>query len=67
MCLLGITLIEIPYWWDRKYESLVASIYSQRPDLFNNPIKSQPIPLTEPNKKHKQKSEAESNIYNSQH
>lgn len=39
----GITLIEIPYWWDMKEESLVAYIRQQRPDLLtefistNNP------------------------------
>ena len=30
----GITFIEIPYWWDRSYGSLYATIYNQRPDLL---------------------------------
>jgi hypothetical protein len=29
----GITLIEIPYWWDMKISSLVATIRKERPDL----------------------------------
>jgi hypothetical protein len=44
----GITLIEVPYWWDRKHSSLAASIYSQRPDLFTEPIQGPPIPSTAP-------------------
>lgn len=31
----GITLIEIPYWWDRERDSLIATIHQFRPDLFN--------------------------------
>lgn len=30
---VSITLIEIPYWWDRKKESIVATIRSIRNDL----------------------------------
>ena len=41
-------MIEIPYWWDRKYESLQASIYSQRPDLFAEKPKGTPISTIEP-------------------
>ena len=41
-------MIEVPFWWDRKYESLAATIYSQRPDLFTIPPTSKPIP-THPN------------------
>jgi 2-keto-3-deoxy-6-phosphogluconate aldolase len=33
----GITLIEIPYWWDLSMESLTATIRNQRPDLFLEP------------------------------
>eukprot|EP01114_Cavostelium_apophysatum_P006341 TRINITY_DN1760_c0_g1_i4.p1 TRINITY_DN1760_c0_g1~~TRINITY_DN1760_c0_g1_i4.p1 ORF type:complete len:435 (+),score=98.75 TRINITY_DN1760_c0_g1_i4:205-1509(+) len=29
----GVTLIEIPYWWKRDEESLVATIRTRRPDL----------------------------------
>jgi len=29
----GITLIEIPFWWDRKKDSLIATIQNYRPDL----------------------------------
>ena len=42
----GITLIEVPYWWDRKYESLQATVYSQRPDLFIEEPWGTPIPLS---------------------
>jgi hypothetical protein len=37
-------LIEVPYWWDRRYESLEATIYAQRPDLFEKKPKENPIP-----------------------
>jgi len=39
----GITLIEVPYWWDGKKESLMATINKKRPELFPS-IKSSPIP-----------------------
>jgi hypothetical protein len=32
----GITLVEIPYWWDTKIESLAATIHSYRPDLLQD-------------------------------
>ena len=43
----GITLIQVPYWWDRKLESLAATVYTQRPDLFNNSNipSGSPIPI----------------------
>jgi hypothetical protein len=30
----GITLIEIPFWWDGKVDSLIATIHEARPELF---------------------------------
>eukprot|EP01114_Cavostelium_apophysatum_P023042 TRINITY_DN8558_c0_g1_i1.p1 TRINITY_DN8558_c0_g1~~TRINITY_DN8558_c0_g1_i1.p1 ORF type:complete len:373 (-),score=66.08 TRINITY_DN8558_c0_g1_i1:152-1270(-) len=33
---LGITLIEIPYWWDQKKESLMATIKKHRSDLLSD-------------------------------
>jgi hypothetical protein len=47
---LGITLIEIPYWWDRKIDSLAATIYSQRPDVLADIPIGNPIPLSPPTK-----------------
>ena len=46
----GVTLIEVPYWWDRKPESLAASIYNVRPDLFEVEPQGKPIPLNPPTK-----------------
>lgn len=43
---LGITLIEIPYWWDRSKTSLLATIHQYRPDLVPLPPDGQPIDLT---------------------
>jgi hypothetical protein len=40
----GVTFIEIPYWWDRKLESLAATIYTYRPDLFPQVPTGKPIP-----------------------
>ena len=49
----GITLIEVPYWWDRKLSSLAATVYNTRPDLFTEQPKGKPIPLIPPaNEKH---------------
>ncbi len=36
---LGLTLITVPYWWDRQLSSLAASIQSKRPDVFIQPIR----------------------------
>lgn len=43
----GITLIEVPYWWDGNVASLMATIKSARPDLLTDfplPPGAQPIP-----------------------
>eukprot|EP01027_Heterolobosea_sp_BB2_P000282 GEZU01000413.1.p1 GENE.GEZU01000413.1~~GEZU01000413.1.p1 ORF type:complete len:468 (+),score=89.89 GEZU01000413.1:405-1808(+) len=32
----GITLIVVPYWWDRKQSSIAESIHAVRPDLLMN-------------------------------
>jgi hypothetical protein len=42
---LGITLIEVPFWWDRQKETLAATIHQHRPDLIPDPGPYQPIPL----------------------
>jgi hypothetical protein len=43
----GITLIEIPYWWDYQKSSLITTMYAYRPDLLlpssGDPIPSEPI------------------------
>jgi len=42
----GITLIEVPYWWDLSKDSLLATIHKSRPDLApdlgNKPISTFP-------------------------
>ena len=43
----GITLIEIPYWWNRERSSLMATIHGKRPDLLAHEIIGDGIP-TEP-------------------
>lgn len=40
----SITLIEIPYWWDRRTSSLAATIHTARSDLIVKPTGSEPIP-----------------------
>jgi hypothetical protein len=45
---LGITVISIPFWWNRSANSLAATIQSVRPDIeFQRsiPTNAQPIPL----------------------
>lgn len=45
----GITLVQIPYWWDRKLQSLAATINFLRPDLLTSiSITSTPISTVEP-------------------
>ena len=44
----GITLIEIPYWWDKSIKSLYATIYNNRPDLLSVLPTGNPIPLIPP-------------------
>jgi hypothetical protein len=44
-----ITLIEIPYWWNKHKESLLATIHQARPDMVAKPTNAQPIPMTPPN------------------
>ena len=43
----GITLIEIPYWWDKQLSSLITTIHQQRKELiFDFNIKEgNPIPM----------------------
>ena len=43
----GITLIEIPYWWDKQLSSLIATIHQQRKDqVFDYNFKEgNPIPM----------------------
>jgi hypothetical protein len=43
-----VTLIEIPYWWDRKFNSLAVTIYTYRPDLFTEAPMGKAISLIEP-------------------
>eukprot|EP01027_Heterolobosea_sp_BB2_P018850 GEZU01026495.1.p1 GENE.GEZU01026495.1~~GEZU01026495.1.p1 ORF type:complete len:840 (+),score=185.05 GEZU01026495.1:594-3113(+) len=43
----GITLVIVPYWWDRTAESVVATLHRVRPDLVPHPpVHGQPIPST---------------------
>lgn len=35
--LAGVTLIVIPYWWDKTPNSLKATIHAIRPDLLEDP------------------------------
>jgi hypothetical protein len=44
----GITLIEVPFWWDFKKESLIATIHKVRPELISSPGSGTPIPTEMP-------------------
>ena len=50
----GITLIEIPYWWNFEKDSLSATIQLHRPELIHDNIFSSPIPTTPPIRKQQQ-------------
>jgi hypothetical protein len=41
----GITLIEIPYWWDNKLSSLISTIHRERSDLVSDHKSGEPIQL----------------------
>jgi len=43
-----VTLIEVPYWWDRSKETLAATIHVARPELVAAPPGVQPIPTSSP-------------------
>jgi hypothetical protein len=43
----GISLIQIPYWWDKRLESLISTIHHKRPDLIPNNF-SEAIPVEPP-------------------
>ncbi len=46
---MGITLIDIPYWWDGTTSSLVATIRKNVPSLFlTQYLDAIPIPEREP-------------------
>jgi hypothetical protein len=44
----GITLIHIPYWWDKQKSSLVATVRQRRPELLPDAEAGLPIPATPP-------------------
>lgn len=44
----GITLVEVPYWWDFKKESLMATIQKEKPHIFKEKIEASPIPSLPP-------------------
>ncbi len=44
---LGITLITIPYWWNKSESSLATTIHHVRPDIDIPPMwLTSPIPLS---------------------
>lgn len=45
----GITLVEVPYWWDFSSESLAATINRAKPELIAS--EAEPIPTTPPKEK----------------
>ena len=47
----GISLIEVPFWWDKRISSLKATIYNKRPDLFKMQPVGSPIPDSPPTEK----------------
>jgi hypothetical protein len=47
---LGITLISIPFWWDRTSDSLASTIEYYRPDIHLQAKKALPISMEMPDK-----------------
>ena len=48
----NITLVEVPYRWDRAKESLASSINQVRPELIGSPPGATPIPTSPPKGKY---------------
>ena len=48
---MGITLFQIPYWWDKKLTSLRGTITASLPNILSNEITDQPIPMEPPVKR----------------
>jgi hypothetical protein len=44
----GVTLVEVPFWWDFELESLRATVHQIRPDLISSPGLGVPIPSSIP-------------------
>ncbi len=44
----GITLIVVPFWWDRTLESVAHTIHLSRPDVRISSLKGYPIPQEMP-------------------
>jgi hypothetical protein len=42
---IGISLVEVPYWWDFQKPSLIATIQSIRKDLLTDMRTGKPIPM----------------------
>ncbi len=47
---VGITLIDIPFWWDNKLPSLQATVHKYRPDVVPDPGDGVPVDLSVPAK-----------------
>jgi hypothetical protein len=45
---MGITVIQIPFWWDKSPQSLISTIKMQRPDLLQHYPSGKAIPTTVP-------------------
>ena len=44
----GVTLVDIPYWWDKEKSSLVATIRQHRPELLQGEREGTPISMDPP-------------------
>jgi hypothetical protein len=40
---LGVTLIEVPFWWDKSKEQLESAIARVRPDIIQHVVKGKPF------------------------
>jgi hypothetical protein len=50
---IGITLVEIPFWWDFRLSSLRTTLHQVRPDLVPVPGDSAAIPKNPPSRRMK--------------
>jgi hypothetical protein len=41
---MGITVVSIPFWWDKTVDSLMATIHAHRFDIESPNLKAEPIP-----------------------
>ncbi len=57
-----ITLVEVPYWWDKETSSLVAAIHKERKDLIPHQIDGELVTLMQQNEIYSEEEDSPSKL-----